>query len=339
MTALKAHEVARYLKRPDLTAGVFLAYGSDAGLVRETAQTLLRHFEAQSGDPGSAITLEGADNDAPERLSVEARTPSLFGGTRIIRVRNAGKSLTTALSSLLDEPADAVIVLEAGNLQRNDALRVLIEKSREARTLPCFSDNEEALASLIRQHFAETQIDIAPDAVATLKSLMGNDREVTRRELEKLSLYAAESRRLTVEDVVILCGDNAALALDTVIDAAAGGDAARLDEALARAQISGLDTQRILSAALNHFSWLRRLRVDVDAGRAPRDVLAQSRPRPHFSRTAGLERQLRLWNDSALAGATARLYEAVADSRKKGAAGTSLAQRALLAVCIVAARN
>ncbi len=339
MTALKAHEVSRYLKRPDLKAGVFLAYGGDAGLVRETAHTLLRHFEAQSGDPGGAITLEGSDNDAPERLAVEARTPSLFGGTRIIRVRNAGKSLTTALSSLLDEPADAVIVLEAGNLQRNDALRVLIEKSRDARTLPCFADNEEALAVLIRQHFAETQIDIAPDAVATLKSLMGNDREVTRRELEKLSLYAAESHRLTVEDVIVLCGDNAALALDTVIDAAAGGDAARLDEALARAQISGLDSQRILSAALNHFTWLRRLRVEVDAGRPPRDVLAQARPRPHFSRTAGLERQLRLWSDSALSGAAARLYEAVADSRKTGAAGASLAQRALLAVCIAAARH
>jgi DNA polymerase-3 subunit delta len=38
MTALKAHEVERYLKKPDLDAGVFLAYGPDGGLVREAAQ-------------------------------------------------------------------------------------------------------------------------------------------------------------------------------------------------------------------------------------------------------------------------------------------------------------
>ena len=37
MTALKAHEVARYVARPDLSEGVFLAYGPDGGLVRETA--------------------------------------------------------------------------------------------------------------------------------------------------------------------------------------------------------------------------------------------------------------------------------------------------------------
>lgn len=339
MTALKAHEVARYLKRPDLKAGIFLAYGGDAGLVRETAQSLLRYYESKSGDPGSAITLEGSDSDAADRLSVEARTPSLFGGTRIIRVRNAGRPLTTILSSLLDESIDAIIVLEAGNLQRNDALRVLIEKSRDARTLPCFADSEEALASLIRQHFAETQIGIDPDAVATLKGLMGNDREVTRRELEKLSLFADKSRQLKSDDIVILCGDNAALALDTVVDAAASGDATRLDEALTRARISGVDSQRILSAGLNHFTWLRRLRVEVDAGRVPRDVLAQARPRPHFSRTASLERQLRLWSDHALAAAADRLYEAIAESRKSGASGGSLAQRAMLAICIMAARN
>ena len=42
MTALKAHEVARFLARPDLSEGIFLAYGPDAGLVRETAQRLIR---------------------------------------------------------------------------------------------------------------------------------------------------------------------------------------------------------------------------------------------------------------------------------------------------------
>ena len=41
MTALKAHEVERFLKRPDLEAGVFLVYGPDTGLVREVAEVAL----------------------------------------------------------------------------------------------------------------------------------------------------------------------------------------------------------------------------------------------------------------------------------------------------------
>ena len=60
MTALKAHEVARYLQRPDLTQGVFLAYGPDAGLVRETAQRLMALLAAADGEDAEILTLDGS---------------------------------------------------------------------------------------------------------------------------------------------------------------------------------------------------------------------------------------------------------------------------------------
>ena len=64
MTALKAHEVARFLTRPDLTEGIFLAYGPDTGLVRETAQTLVRYFSGEKGQGTEVVTFEGSELDA-----------------------------------------------------------------------------------------------------------------------------------------------------------------------------------------------------------------------------------------------------------------------------------
>ena len=71
MTALKAHEVARYLGRPDLREGVFLAYGPDAGLVRETGQRLLAHLS----DNGEAeiVVLEGAELERSRRSGYFAK--------------------------------------------------------------------------------------------------------------------------------------------------------------------------------------------------------------------------------------------------------------------------
>src|SRR5690606_2137137 len=210
MTALKAHEVERYLKRPDLTAGVFLAYGPDTGLVREVAQRLLRHFGGS--DPGgmNLVTLDGAEVDAdPGRLVVEAKTASLFGDRRVVRVRGAGKGAVMATTELLDDPAGAVVVLEAGNLAPRDALRALVEASRNGRGLPCYPDTDESLVRLISDWLAEAGIRADPDVAPTLRDILGNDREVTRRELEKLGHYAAESRVLTRADVLTLCADNA----------------------------------------------------------------------------------------------------------------------------------
>jgi DNA polymerase-3 subunit delta len=340
MVALKAHEVGRFLDRPDLSEGVFLAYGPDAGLVRETGQRLARRFAGPDADGMNLVVLDAAELDAdPARLAVEARTTSLFGDKRVIRVRNAGKSLTTTLSEIAQDPQGAVIVLEAGNLPPKDPLRALVEAAKLGRALPCYPDSDETVGRLIADTFSKAGIAADADTVSAIRDSLGNDREVTRRELEKLVLFARESKRLTRDDVLALCADNSALVLDEIADALGSGRAQALDLALERALAAAVNAQQILASALNHFATLRRWRGEVDLGKSPAAVLDGARPRPHFSRRASLERQLRLWSDDALVAALDRLQSAVANSRKRYELQETIARRALLAISMMAAER
>ena len=337
MTALKAHEVERFLIRPDISEGVFLVYGPDAGLVRESAQRLTRQFAGPDAGSMNLVTLEGSDLDSePGRLAVEAKTASLFGEKRVVRVRGAGKSLVMVLTELLDDPGGAAIVLEAGNLAPKDALRALVEGKKLGRALPCYPDSDETLLKLINETFSKNGIRADSDVATTLRDSLGNDREVTRRELEKLVLFSAGTKLLTREDVLTLCADNAALVIDQVIDAIGTGHAARLEEALNRALAATISPQQLLSMAQQHFATLRRWRAEVDLGKSPGDVIEGARPKPHFSRKSILLQQLRLWSDDALAAAAERLYVATADSRKRYDIQDMVARRALLAVCMMA---
>lgn len=340
MGALKAHEVARFLARPDITEGIFLAYGPDAGLVRETAQRLIRQLSGNDPESASLVTLDATDVDAdPSLLAVEARTVSLFGGKRILRVRGAGKALVMPLSELKDDPAGAAIILEAGNLPPRDALRALVEAAKCGRALPCYPDSDETLQALIRETFNQQGIRIDADVVATLREILGNDREITRRELEKLCLYAGGGGQLTREDVLLLCADNGMLVIDAILDATGAGHAEKLELALNRALSSAVDPQRLLAMSNLHFANLRRWRAEVDAGKTPRAVLDGLRPKPHFSRMTALEQQLRLWSDAALASAGARLLAATSDSRRRPALAEPALRRALLAICLMAASH
>jgi DNA polymerase-3 subunit delta len=340
MSALKAHEVARFLSRPDLTEGIFLAYGPDAGLVRETAQRLIRQLGGDDPEAVSLVTLDGAEVDAdPSILAVEARTLSLFGGKRIVRVRGASKSLVMTLTELRDDPSGAAIVLEAGNLAPRDALRALVEAAKLGRALPCYPDSDETLQALIRETFNQQGIRVDADVVVTLREILGNDREITRRELEKLTLYAAQSKVLTREDVLLLCADNGMLVIDAIVDATGSGHAEKLELALNRALSSAVDPQRLLAMCSIHFANLRRWRSEVDGGKSPRMVLDNLRPKPHFSRAATLEQQLRLWSDSALATASERILQATADSRRRPGLAEAALRRALLAICMMAAAH
>ena len=131
MTALKANEVERFLKRPDLDEGVLLIYGPDSGLVREVAQKLVRHYGGNDAGSMNLVTLDGSEVDSePGRLLIEAKTSSLFGDKRVVRVRGAGKGAVMGVTELLDDPSGAAIVLEAGNLTPRDALRALVEGSK-----------------------------------------------------------------------------------------------------------------------------------------------------------------------------------------------------------------
>lgn len=340
MSALKAHEVARFLARPDLTEGIFLAYGPDTGLVRETAQKLIRALAGDDLEAASIVVLDGSEVDAdPSILAVEAKTISLFGGKRIVRVRGASKSLVMTLTELRDDPGGAAIVLEAGNLTPKDALRALVEAAKLGRALPCYPDNDETLTALIRETFNQQSIRVDADVIATLREILGNDREITRRELEKLALYAASSKVLTREDVLLLCADNGALVIDAILDATGGGHAEKLELALNRALSSAVDPQRLLAMTTIHFANLRRWRVEVDGGKPPRTVLDGLRPKPHFSRASALEQQLRLWTDSALATASDRILQATSDSRRRPALAETSLRRALLAICMMAASH
>ncbi len=339
MGALKAHEVSRFVDRPDLEAGIILVYGPDTGLVRETGQRLARRYAGNDADSMNLVVLDGAELDAdPSRLAVEAKTTSLFGDRRVIRVRGAGKSLVMPLTELRDDPG-SIIILEAGNLTPKDPLRALVEAARLGRALPCYPDNGESLGRLISETFSKAGIRADQDTVAAIRDSLGNDREITRRELEKLVLFASGSKLLTREDVLTLCADNAALVLDEVVDATGTGHAADLDTALERAIAQSVNSQQILASALGHFTTLRRWRVEVDAGKSPGAVLDSARPKPHFSRRSSIERQLRLWTDDALSAALDRLQLAVADSRKRYGLADTLSRRALLAVCTMAAER
>jgi DNA polymerase-3 subunit delta len=340
VSALKAHEVERFVRRPDLEAGIILAYGPDAGLVRESAQRLVRHYAGSDADGMGLVTLDGNALDGdPGRLLVETRTSSLFGERRVVRVRGAGKALTVPLSEIAADPAGAIVIVEAGNLAPRDALRALVEGARTGRALPCYADSDETILRLIAESFNQAGIRAEPDVAPTLRDMLGNDREVTRREIEKLVLFADQNKTLTRADVLALCADNAMLVLDEIADAIGAGHAEKLDSALNRALAAAVNPQQVLASVTLHFAQLRRWRAVVDSGVSARDVLDGARPKPHFSRRGALEQQLRLWSDAALATAGERLHGATAESRRNYGRAETIVRRVLLALATMAAQH
>src|SRR6185312_2734838 len=215
--------VDAFLRRPDPEIRAVLLYGPDAGLVRERADLVARTVCPDPHDPFRVAELTGAAVLAdPARLVDEAAQISLMGGDRVIRVRDAGDALSAILVRFLaDRPSGSLTVLEAGDLPGRSSLRRAFDDAPIAAAIGCYPDSARDLAAVIRESLAAHRIGASRDAVDFLVEHLGNDRLVTRSELEKLSLYAGDGGRIELDDARAAIADAAALALDDVILAAA----------------------------------------------------------------------------------------------------------------------
>ncbi len=329
---LAGRQIAAFLRnRPPPELLAVLLYGPDEGLVRERARLLAGKVVEDIGDPFRAAILTGPDVRAdPALLADEAAAISLTGGTRLVRLRGAGDECAKALEAVLDGPAaDALVVVEAGELPPRSKLRKLAETHRRAAALPCYPDDGDAVSRLVGHIVRSAGARIEPDALAFAADHLGSDRVTTRMEAEKLALYAGKGGAISLEDAVACIGDSAALSLDDIVFAAGAGNIAALATALDRAAADAAAPVSMLRAAGRHFQRLEAAQALIAAGADERSAMARLRPPVFFRRREAFRKQLRRWPQARLLAALARLNRAEIDCKTTGLPDRAIAERAL----------
>lgn len=339
MVAVKAHQAASFLKSPDPRIPAFLFYGTDAGLISERAHTLAHAIARRDTPPGEILRFDDADlDDDPDRLIVELGTVPMFGGRKIVRA-SAGRRINAAyLKSMVQDGALAgTLIVEGGNLKPDDALRALFEKSPHAAAVACYGDEAADLDDLVRQVLESHKLSIEPEAREMLLSRLGADRALSRNEIEKLALFASHKGGITLDDVEMVVGDAAELALDRIPNAAAAGDGATAAAECDRWVASGESPQAVIAALQRHFQKLHRVRAAIDQGRPFDDAVRLLRPPLHFKQKGAFSVQCRAWSLDRLTRALHGIATAAKAARLSPLLESALTERLVLDIARLAA--
>ena len=329
MATIKAHEAERALAKPDAAHRLFLFYGPDAGLVSERAARLAKASVDDHTDAFQLVRMSGDDIASdPMKLVDEANTIGLFGGRRAIRVSPTGKMLLPAVEPLLATPSrDAIVIVEAGDLQKSNPLRTACERARTALAVPCYGDAARDLGGIIDEMMRAAGKTIDRNSRDMLAGLLGGDRQTSRREVEKLLLYVGDAAAVTEADIETIVGDTAQREQAALVDAVFAGKFGPIDLAQAKLAREGLDAGVMLGAVLRQALALLKARQSVDAGRGVKDVVAGMRlPWPRIATT---EAALGQWTSEKLGEAVALLGTAMLAVRKDGGLAQPTAARAL----------
>ncbi|MCE9523746.1 MAG: DNA polymerase III subunit delta [Alphaproteobacteria bacterium] len=319
-------EADKLTAAPPKAWAAVLVFGANTGLVRERADKCARAIVPDLNDAFRVSDLAGdALRKDPARLTDEAASISMFGGRRVVRVRDAGDALSDQFESYLEHHlGDTLVVVEAGDLAKTSSLRKIFEAAKSGAAIECAEDRPEDAGKLIRESLAEAGWKIEPLALDYLAEALSVDRRLLRTEVEKLSLYLGTAPKdgvLTLAEAANLVGDSGAVEADEIADAVAGGDVKKLDRLVTKTNETGASWGTALNATLRLF---QRLLASAE-GAAP----AWGRSSFYEQR---MQAQLSGWTRGGLIRALRILAEAEAQTRTTGLPEGAIAQHALYEV-------
>ena len=327
MSVLKAHEVEPFLRRLEAKGGdagppfCLMAFGPDRGFV---SHAVGRYCAATPVDTSDSLALSVMDGPTvaadPGRLWDELNGPGLFGGGRLVRLREVGgdKRLADAIGGVIaDPPNGAFLAIEAGDLKRTSGLVKAFDGSRHAVALPCYADDARSLGATLDHALKDAGRTIDEDARVALLSTLGGDRRMTLAEIDKLLLYTHGSDRIALEDVRAVTGDTAAQSADLVVDAALRGEAGAFERHYARLLAARASPFLVLRDLAQQLQWVERAQSEAGgAGRsAAQRLSAIAGRRVHFKRMPALEHAARTIAAHDVRGLGERTTRTILDTR------------------------
>jgi len=260
-------------------------------------------------DSGERVELSGGDlRSDPVRLGDEARSVSLFGGTRHILVRASGDEAHDAVSTYLQ-------VIDAGEAE--GACPVLIvassatDKSRTAKLLEKRADALVAmfhppdLASVTREVRAMADaagLRLGGDLAERIARAVGLDIRLAQSEVTKLALYldaSPQAPRLADEEAVDAIGAKTEEdGFMPLVNAVLSGEAGRLPGELRRLREVSLNPVGVLLAIERRAAQLAQLSARLGLGGRVNDLLdaEQKAHRVFWRDRKDLAVQLQRWN-------------------------------------------
>ncbi len=277
MIVAKRPEIERFLAGPPGTVRGALIHGRDRAGVHERADRLAKAATDRPDDPFDVALLTESDIDGDAvRLADELSARSLTGGRRLVRLKltgdRAGIDRAAAEAAKAHDAGqfnpEAFLLIEAGALGRDSALRKACEKAEHLGAIACYDDEPSDVARLVREGLARDRLSLSPEALELFVSRLPAERGIMRQEIERLALFLGpgSSRTAKPADLEDHLGVEPEASLAKAAEDAFGGKLGAAHAGLRRAAAEGEAGAAAVRALGSHLARLRRVLTLTQAG-------------------------------------------------------------------------
>ena len=301
---IQPREIAQFLKKPDSNnIQAVLIYGVDSGLVRERSRAISKELMGEKPDPFNLAEITGDQlKSDPAILRDELGAFSLMGGRRLVVMRDIGDKATSVITSAFENLSTTTyLIIEAEELASSSSLRQLFEKQANFAVIACYHEEGRDLEGLITQTLASFGLRASRDAMVYLSNNLGNDRMITKSELEKIAVYMGQEKEVTLEIAMLLTSNNASESIEDLCHAVALGKPQEAHNLLTHLLHEGVQAVAIIRTLLKHFQKIDLALGYMKSGQSSEQAIKMLRPPVFYKSVPLMEKALARNNASKIA--------------------------------------
>jgi DNA polymerase-3 subunit delta len=218
----------------------------------------------------------------------------------------------------------------------------MFEESSTLASIACYSEEGYALEAFIKDFLAQDGLSIDQEASQFLCASLAADRQMVRRELEKLSLYCsakqADSSNVTEKDAIECVGDSSEVSLENLVYSVGDGNQTNVDKILNKAFSEGASPVVLIRSIQRHFQRLHFIQSQMANGESLDQASGKLRPPVFFKYRARFRQQVVSWSPENLNRALLLATKNEIDSKTTGLPAEILCNRTLMRIAQAARR-
>ena len=313
-------------------APTYALVGGEGFLADRLLEALKRKVAGRGGDAPKVESWECSEASVREMLQ-DLRTPSLFATQRLVllrRVEDASSATLDSLATYLEAPSSFVhLALIASKIDGRSRF-ARVAKAQKA-WVDLVAPKGRALRLWLERSAARRGLELAPGVVDRLLDDVGDELAGLDDALERLSLYAGDRKRLSIDDVDRCIARSRSESLWHFLDALSAGERSAVMKGSAALLADREAPLKLLAMVIRQVRILMTLRACLDEGMSESDAAKRAGVPPFKARDTA--RDARRCSRQGLQRAFALLSQA--DRSMKGSPLPSeiVLQRSLLELC------
>ena len=274
----------------------YLIYGKNEGLKNEFIKEIIKINKAKVFNYEEKQILEEKEIFFEDTLS-----GSLFENNKIIIINRASDKILELTKELIEkEVKDIKVIINSGILEKKSKLRSLFEKDKNLICVPTYPDNNETLSRIAAIFFKNEKISISQQNINLIVNKCNGDRQNLNNEIKKISMYAAQKKKLTTNEILKLVNLSENYGISELIDNCLIKNKSKILNILNENNFSNEDCIIILRTFLMKAKKILKLSLELEKNKDLNKTIETAKPPIFWKDKEIIKTQLNKWKSDKI---------------------------------------